>query len=138
VPRAVPETPEHDAAALKSTGYVKRMVNALRYSLDGLRGAWQREAAFRTEVVAAIILVPLSFAARVTWLEHGLLIASVLLVMLAELVNSSIEAVVDRISTERHPLSKHAKDAGSAAVLVALLIAAAIWLSILLPVYWPR
>jgi diacylglycerol kinase (ATP) len=123
--------------SLKSTGYgPARVLKALGYSLSGLRGAWRREAAFRQEVLAAIVLVPLSLFARVTWLEHALLVASVLLVLTVELVNSSIEAIVDRISMERHPLSGHAKDAGSAAVLVACLIAALLWAAILVPVYW--
>jgi len=128
-----------EVEALKSTGYgPARVLKALGYSLSGLRGAWQREAAFRQEVIAAIVLVPLSLFAHVSWLEHALLVASVLLVLLVELVNSSIEAIVDRISMERHPLSGHAKDAGSAAVLMACVIAAMLWAAILLPVYWPR
>lgn len=125
--------------SLKSTGYgPARVLKALGYSLSGLRGAWQREAAFRQEIIAALVLVPLSLFARVTWLEHALLVASVLLVLLVELINSSIEAIVDRVSMERHPLSGHAKDAGSAAVLLACIITAALWAAILLPVYWPR
>ena len=136
-PEPGPES--HEVESLKSTGYgPARVLKALGYSLSGLRGAWQREAAFRQEVIAAVVLVPLSYFARVTWLEHALLVASVLLVLLIELVNSSIEAIVDRVSMERHPLSGHAKDAGSAAVLVACIIAAVVWAAILLPVYWPR
>ena len=133
-----PASESNEVERLKSTGYgPARVLKALGYSLSGLRGAWQREAAFRQEVIAALALVPLSLFARVTWLEHALLIATVLLVMLVELVNSSIEAIVDRISMERHPLSGHAKDAGSAAVLVACVIAAVVWGAILVPVYWP-
>lgn len=129
-----PASESNEVESLKSTGYgPARVLKALRYSLSGLRGAWQREAAFRQEAIAAAVLIPLSLFARVTWLEHALLVATVLLVMLVELVNSSIEAIVDRISMERHPLSGHAKDAGSAAVLVACLIAALVWAAILLP-----
>ena len=134
-----PGSESREAASLKSTGYgPARVLKALGYSLSGLRGAWQREAAFRQEIIAAVILVPLSLFARVTWLEHALLVASVLLVLLVELINSSIEAIVDRVSMERHPLSGHAKDAGSAAVLIACILAAVVWAAILLPVYWPR
>lgn len=133
-PISAPEPVE----SLKSTGYgPARVLKALGYSLSGLRGAWRREAAFRQEVLAAVVMIPLSLFARVTWLEHALLVASVLLVLLVELVNSSIEAIVDRVSLERHPLSAHAKDAGSAAVLLACLIAAALWAAVLLPAYWP-
>ena len=134
-----PGSESRGVESLKSTGYgPARVLKALGYSLSGLRGAWQREAAFRQEVIAAVVLVPLSLFARVTWLEHALLVASVLLVFVVELVNSSIEAIVDRISMERHPLSGHAKDAGSAAVLLACIIAAVVWAAILVPVYWPR
>jgi diacylglycerol kinase (ATP) len=134
-----PDSPPDEAASLKSTGWgVARVLTALRYSLEGLRSAWVRESAFRQEVIVTAILLPLSLFARVTWLEHGLLAASLFLVLLVELINSAIEAVVDRVSPQRHPLSKHAKDVGSAAVLLSLLVAGCIWAAILLPVYWPR
>jgi len=134
-----PTSEAREVERLKSTGYgPARVLKALGYSFSGLRGTWQREAAFRQEVLAAIVLVPLSLAAHVTWLEHALLIACVLLVLMVEVVNSSIEAIVDRISMERHPLSKHAKDAGSAAVLLACAITVLVWAGILVPAYWPR
>lgn len=132
-PASRPESVE----ALKSTGYgPARVLRACGYSISGLRGAWQREAAFRQEVIAAVVLIPLSLFARVSTLEHALLVAAVLLVVMVELINSGIEAIVDRVSMERHPLAGHAKDAGSAAVLVACIIAVILWAAILLPVYW--
>jgi len=110
-----------------------RVIKAFGYSMDGLAGAWRHEAPFRLEAIAAIFLVPGSLFFPVSWLEHALLVASVLLVMMVELVNCGIESAIDRISLERHPLSKRAKDAGSAAVLFALAIAVLIWGAILLP-----
>lgn len=107
-----------------------RLAKALGHSLDGLAGALRTEASFQQEVVAAIILVPLALFLPVTPLERALLIASVLLVMVVELLNSSIEAAIDRISLDRHPLSKRAKDTGSAAVLLAVVTAILVWAAI--------
>jgi diacylglycerol kinase (ATP) len=104
-----------------------RVVKALGYSLHGLASAWRTEGAFRQEVLAAIVLIPLAWFSPVSTVERVLLIASVLLVMVVELLNSSIEAAVDRISTERHPLSRKAKDTASAAVLVAITCAVFVW-----------
>ena len=108
-----------------------RVVKAVSYSIDGLAGAWRTEGAFRQEVIFAAILIPLSCFIPVGMLEHGLLIASVLLVLAVELLNSSMEAAIDRISLDRHPLAKKAKDAGSAAVLVTILLTTVIWGAIL-------
>lgn len=110
-----------------------RVIKAFGYSLHGLASAWRTEGAFRQEVLAAVILIPLACFAPVTSIERVLLIGSVLLVMVVELLNSSIEAAIDRISTERHPLSKKAKDTGSAAVLVAITCALIVWIVILGP-----
>ena len=107
-----------------------RLVPALRYALQGLAGAWRTEGAFRQEAVAALLLIPAACFIPVSPLERALLAASVLFVMVVELLNSSIEATVDRISQERHPLSGHAKDAGSAAVFVAIVIALILWITI--------
>jgi diacylglycerol kinase (ATP) len=111
---------------------LRRVWNALHYSLAGLRAAYGGENAFRQETWLAAILIPLSFFLPVTWTGRALMIASVLVVLIAELINSAIEAVVDRISLERHPLSKQAKDAGSAAVFLALLNVLAVWACVLL------
>ena len=106
---------------------LRRLINALGYSRDGLASAWKHEAAFREEVLLAVIAIPLGL-----WLGHGgvekaLLVGSIILILIVELLNSAIEAVVDRVSDEHHELSKRAKDIGSAAVLLALLFAATTW-----------
>ena len=119
----LPDVPKH-------TG-VTRLVKALGHSRAGFASAYQTEAAFRQEVWLACVLIPTALAIDVGWLEKILLIGSLLLVMMVELLNSAIEAVVDRISTEWHDLSKHAKDVGSAAVLLALINFIAVWACIL-------
>ncbi len=110
-----------------------RVVKAAGYSVDGLLAAWRTEGAFRQEVICAVVLIPLACLVPVSLLERGLLIASVLMVMVVELLNSAMEAAVDRISTERHPLSKKAKDTGCAAVMLAIAIAVIVWGAVLLP-----
>jgi diacylglycerol kinase (ATP) len=114
-------------SAFKSRGGWRRIAGALRYSLAGLRSAWKHEQAFRQEVT---VIVPAAVAALllpVSALERLLLLASMALVLIVELLNSAIEAVVDRVSLEPHPLSKNAKDFGSAAVMLALLLSAGCW-----------
>lgn len=110
-----------------------RLYKALGYSRDGLRAAWRHEAAFREEVLLALVAVPLGLWLGRTGLEKALLAASVLLVLVVELLNSAVEAVVDRVSAERHDLSKRAKDLGSAAVLLTLAAAALVWALVLWP-----
>lgn len=100
---------------------------ALRYSLSGIAATLRTESAFRQEVAAAIVLIPAAFFLPVRPVERVVLLASVLLVLIVELLNSAIEAVVDRVSLEHHELSQRAKDCGSAAVLVALVICALAW-----------
>ena len=116
----------------KATG-LRRLINALGYSLSGLRLAWKDEAAFRQEVILAIILVPVAFMMPVGEIQRVLLVGSVMLVLVVEMINSAIEAVVDRVSLDMHPLAKKAKDMGSAAVLLALANAILIWIMILWP-----
>ncbi|AZZ91249.1 diacylglycerol kinase [Hahella sp. KA22] len=111
---------------------VKRIILATGYSINGLRAAWRNESAIRQEMVGALILVPLALFLSVTMVEKILMIGSVLLVLIVELINSAIEAVVDRIGAERHELSGRAKDMGSAAVLVALSLAMFTWIGILI------
>ena len=113
-------------------GFV-RLFNATRYSLQGLHAAFRHEQAFRLEVYVLVVIVPLTFFLTEVTFERGLLIASWLLVMLTELLNSAIEAVVDRFGGAQHELSGRAKDIGSAAVMLALLIAAIIWAVVLIP-----
>jgi len=110
-----------------------RLINACGYSLAGLASAWRTEGAFRQEVIAAVILIPIACVVPVPMVERVLLIGSVLLVMVVELLNCSVEAAVDRISLERHALSKRAKDTGSAAVLLSLVLAAMVWVLLLGP-----
>ena len=114
-----------------STGW-QRLLAATRYSWQGLRSAYNGEAAFRQEVWLAIIAVPLALFVGQTALERGLLLSSILLLLIVELLNSAIEAVVDRCGEEYHPLSGRAKDMGSAAVLLTLLLVIIIWISVLL------
>ena len=103
-----------------------RVWHAMFISFNGLRAAWG-EAAFRQEAILAIILVPLAFWLGRTWLETAALAGSVVLVLIVELLNTAVEAAIDRIGPEWHDLSKRAKDTGSAAVLLALLLAGGIW-----------
>ena len=112
---------------------VARIVRAFFTSLSGLGDAWRHESAFRQEVLLAAILVPIACVVPVTGPERAMLVASVLLVLVVELLNSSVEAAIDRISLDRHSLSKRAKDLGSAAVLVTLVLLAAVWALILVP-----
>ncbi len=107
---------------------LSRLWHASGYSLQGLRAGWG-EAAFRQETLAALVLLPLAFWLGRSWVEVALLAGSVLIVMIVELLNSGIETVVDRIGPEWHQLSKRAKDLGSAAVLLSLLLAAGIWIA---------
>ena len=106
---------------------LRRVWNALHYSMDGLRAAYVGEDAFRQDVLLAAILIPLAFVLPVSWGGRAVMVASVLLVLIVELINSAIEAVVDRVSLDRHHLSKRAKDIGSAAVFLALLNVAVVW-----------
>jgi len=104
-----------------------RVWNAFHYSMAGLAAAYRNEDAFRQEVWLAAVLVPLALWLPVSGVGKALMIASVLLVILVELVNSAVEAAVDRISFEQHHLAKRAKDIGSAAVFVALVNAVVVW-----------
>jgi diacylglycerol kinase (ATP) len=111
---------------------IPRLVNALRYSMEGLAAAFRHEEAFRLELFLAVALIPASFFLDVSGTARALMIASVLLVLIVELLNSAVEVVVDRISMDPHPLAKRAKDIGSAAVFLSLVNAAAIWLLVLI------
>lgn len=108
-----------------------RAWEATKNSLSGLTFAIREESAFRQELTLAVLLVPLALILRFTLTERLLLIGSVVLVLIVELLNSSVEAAIDRISFEHHGLSKRAKDYGSAAVMLALLMCGAIWLTLL-------
>ena len=105
---------------------LNRLWHATGYSWAGLRAGWG-ETAFRQEAIAAIVLVPLAFWVGQGWVEVALLAGSVLLLLVVELLNTGIEAAIDRIGPEWHALSKHAKDMGSAAVLLTLLLCLGVW-----------
>jgi diacylglycerol kinase (ATP) len=105
-----------------------RMWHALGYSVAGLRSGWG-ETAFRQEALASIVMIPLAFWLGQTWVETALLAGSVMLVMVVELLNTGIETAIDRIGPEWHDLSKRAKDMGSAAVLLSLVLCLGIWLA---------
>jgi len=112
---------------------LRRILNATRYSLEGLAAAVKHEAAFRQELLLAAVLVPLGLWLGADGLERALLAGSVLFVLVVELLNSAVEAVVDRASPEHHELAKRAKDYGSAAVMLALGLAGLVWVVLLLP-----
>lgn len=125
-PITAPEAPE----AQKRRSGLRRLWHALRYSLAGLRAAWD-EAAFRLEASISMVLLPLALWLGQTWLESALLVATVILVMVVELLNTGIEAAIDRIGPDWHALSKKAKDMGSAAVLLSVLLCAGVWIAAL-------
>lgn len=116
---------------LQGTFDVQRLIKAFIYSFKGLKAAFINEAAFRQEVLLAIFLIPAGLWLGENGVERALLAGSILLVMIVELLNSGIEAVVDRISDEHHELSGRAKDVGSAAVLIALINVVVIWFLVL-------
>jgi diacylglycerol kinase (ATP) len=111
---------------------LKRVWNAFLYSLAGLRAAFRYEDAFRQEVLLAAVLIPMAFVTPASGLGKALMIASVLLVLIVELINSAIEAAVDHTSLDQHLLAKRAKDIGSAAVLLSLINVFMVWLLVLL------
>ncbi|MCQ9378741.1 diacylglycerol kinase [Methyloversatilis sp. XJ19-49] len=106
---------------------LRRLLNATRYSAEGLGAAFRHEDAFRQEVIAAMVLIPLAIWLGNTGIERSLMAFAVLLVLIVELLNSAIEATVDRISLENHRLAKRAKDIGSAAVMLTLLNLGLVW-----------
>lgn len=110
---------------------IRRLNSATRVSLQGFRLAWEGEAAFRFEAVLALIMLPVALSLDISSLERIALVGSVLLVLAVELLNSAVEAAIDRIGSERHPLSARAKDLGSAAVFVTLVLAVFVWVTVL-------
>lgn len=121
-----------DFREFKGKQGLTRLINALGYSRDGLAAAWKNEAAFREEVLLACIAFPLAFWLGHNGVERALLAGSILFILIVEILNSAVEAVVDKASPEKHELAKRAKDMGSAAVLLSLLNAVIIWLCVLL------
>ncbi len=115
-----------------------RVVRAMQYSEKGIRSAWRDEAAFRQELMLMLLLAPLTLWLQLPLLHTVLLLALMGLVLVAELLNSGLEAVVDMVSPELHPLAAKAKDCGSAAVFVALLMCSGAWLALAGPALWAR
>ncbi len=128
----MPQSDELDALSLKGRSGLIRIIYATRYSLAGLRAAFQGEAAFRQLLLLNAVLLPLACVVDVTRSERVLLMLVPMLALVVELLNSAIESTVDRISLSIHPLSKQAKDMGSAAQLIALILIALTWGLILL------
>jgi diacylglycerol kinase (ATP) len=120
-----------DGRKFKGKTGIRRLINAALYSRDGLLEAWRNEEAFRQEVILAVILVPIAVWLPVNVVEKILLVGVVLLVMIVELLNSAVEVAVDRDSFEINSLGKRAKDLGSAAVALALVLAGGTWVAIL-------
>jgi len=126
-PLLPPDNPGTSESPYKGKTGLKRIWNAFKYSLDGLRAAFKHEDAFRQECLLAVVLIPVALFLSLPGPSKALLIGSVLLVLIVELMNSAVEAVVDRVSLERHRLAKRAKDIGSAAVLITLVNLALVW-----------
>lgn len=127
---SIPEAPN----AQKQRRGLSRLWHAWRYSLEGLAAGWRESAAFRLEALLALVMLPASFWLGRNWLETAVLAAAVVAVLVTELLNTGIEAAIDRIGSEWHTLSKLAKDLGSAAVLLCLLLCGGIWAAAL----WQR
>ena len=125
------EPPKSAIDEFKGKQGLTRLINAFGYSKDGLAAAWKNEAAFREEVLLAAVAFPLAFYLGQTGIERALLAGSILFILIVEILNSAVEAVVDKASPEKHELAKRAKDMGSAAVLLSLLNAAVIWACVL-------
>ena len=129
----------HEAAPLSEESRFKgktglaRVIAAFHNSLAGLGDAWRHENSFRQEVLLAAVMIPVALLVPVSAVERALLVAAVLLVLIVELLNSSVETAIDRISFDHHALSKRAKDIGSAAVLMALALCVVVWVLILAP-----
>lgn len=122
---------EKPVSEFKSKNGLGRILSAFFYSIDGLKSAWRHEAAFRQEMLLVVVGVVAALSLKISAMEKLLLIGVLILVLIIELINSALEAVVDRISLERHPLSKNAKDFGSAAVALTVCIALATWVVVL-------
>jgi len=123
-------TPPPQQSPFKSTGGVRRIFNALRYSLQGLKAALRYEAAFRQELALAILMIPAAFWLGRSVAEVFLLVFSIIMVLVTELLNSAVEALADALSVEMHPLLGRAKDLGSAAVMLLLIFTVVLWVAV--------
>ena len=128
---------EQPASQYKSKSGIRRILNAFFYSIEGFKTAWRGEHAFRQELALVIVATVAALLIPVPALQKLMLIGVLVLVLVVELLNSAIEAVVDRVSLEANPLSKNAKDFGSAAVFLTFTLAAATWAVIVYPLlHW--
>ena len=127
-PQTPPDNPQAEPNPQKSRTGLQRVWHATLYSLAGLRAGWT-EAAFRQEAIAAIAMLPVGLWLGQNWVERALLTGSVLLVLIVELLNSGIEASIDRVGLQWHALSKRAKDLGSAAVMLSLVFCLGVWIA---------
>lgn len=127
---------EHLTSEFKGKRGLQRILTASANTLDGIKAAWRNENAFRQEALVLVIGSVIALSMKISAFEKLVLIAVLVQVLMVELINSALEAVVDRISLERHPLSKNAKDFGSAAVALAIGIAAAAWAVVLFNRYY--
>ena len=118
---------DQPVSQFKSKSGVKRLFAALHYSIDGFKTAWENEASFRQEMLVVVIGTVVALSLKISAFEKLMLVAVLVFVLIVELINSAIEAIVDRVSLEPHPLSKNAKDLGSAAVALSIGIAVAAW-----------
>jgi diacylglycerol kinase (ATP) len=125
-----PSPPHSEVNPQKTRQGLNRILHAGGYSIQGLIAGWG-ETAFRQEAILAMVMVPLAFWLGQSWIETALLAGSVVLVLIVELLNTCVESAIDRIGPEWHDLSKRAKDMGSAAVLLSLLLCAGVWLGAL-------
>ncbi|MFW5432412.1 MAG: diacylglycerol kinase [Methylophilaceae bacterium] len=126
------QTQTHEESPFKGKTGLRRLINAFGYSIDGFKAAFKHEDAFRQEVFLTVVLIPLALYLESETLHRVLMIGSLFLLLIVELLNSAIEAVVDRVSTEHHILAKRAKDIASAAVFVALTNVIVTWGLVLL------
>lgn len=129
-PAARPHTMSALMERVKPIG-ITRVIRAFGYSLQGFMYTWREEAAFRQEVLLAMVLIPLGLYLGRSGVERALLVSPMLLILVVELLNSAVEAVVDRSGTERHPLAGMAKDMGSAAVMLSFGLLGTVWLLVL-------
>jgi diacylglycerol kinase (ATP) len=127
---------EQPVSEFKSKSGLKRVLSAFFYSVDGFKSAWRNEHAFRQELSLFVPAGVVAMLLPISAFQKLALIAVLIFVLIIELINSAIEAVVDRVSLERHPLSKNAKDFGSAAVLLSCVLAGATWAVVLFNRFW--
>lgn len=123
--------------SFKSTGGLRRIANAFGYSMQGLKAAFQHEAAFRQELLLCLIALPTAYVLSANWQQFILLCACLLIILVVELLNAAIETLADALHPDYHPLVGRAKDIGSAAVLLSFIIVFCLWAVILIPNFWP-